>query len=128
MKKIILASCLLLLSLSAALAQGNQAIDPRITEVYGSYATQLTPDQMTWIQSQLQRSEIKKLPYTQGEQFTRLSQLRVETKFRPELTMETSFDPAHINPIKYNIDFFRKEDQTFRIDGTDYVLFVKKKD
>lgn len=118
--------CILFLSFFAAFSQ-NGNIDPRISEVYGSYAPQLNPAQLQIVNKQLDRSSVVNAPYSASEQLPKLSSLHIVTKYVPSLQMETTFDPAHINPLKYTINFSLDKDQTFRIDGTDYVLLIKKK-
>lgn len=127
MKKILLIATLFGFQLSTVLAQQLKATDSRIVEVYGTYAQQLTPEQLAWEQAKLDRTEVRKMPVTASEKFQKLSSLQVITKFVPTLTMEATFNPAKINPLKYAISFVRKEDQTFRIDNTEYVLVIAKK-
>ena len=108
--------------------QQLQASDPRIVEVYGSYAQQLTPEQLAWEETKLDRTEIRKMPVSADEKFKKLSSCGVITKFVPTLSMEASFaDPTKINPLKYSISFISNEDQIFRIDNTEYVLVITKK-
>lgn len=128
MKKTIVFVLLLLVSQISVFAQGNKQLDARITEVYGSATDNFTDAQIAWINSQIQRSEVRKVPFSAGEQYAKLSSLKVINKFVPTLTMETTFDPTHINPLKYAIDFNNtQQDQLFRIDNTDYVLVILKK-
>jgi hypothetical protein len=119
--------CLNLLAVNKSLAQANATVDPRITEVYGNFATQLNTEQLAWLNTKLQRSEVRHQPAVTGEQYPKLSSLKVIDKYIPGLKMETTFDPAHINPLKYTINFYQKTDLVYRIDGTDYILYIKKK-
>jgi len=118
--------CILFLSFFAAYCQSTTT-DPKIAEVYGSYVSRLSTAQINSLHENLQRSEVKQMPYSAGETLPKLSSLKVITKYVPSLQMESVFDPAHINPLKYAIDYYSNKDQTFRIDGTDYVLLIKKK-
>ena len=128
MNRIICLAVLLFFQLSTVIAQQSPATDPRITEVYGNYAQQLTPEQMAWTQTKLQRSEVHLLPFSASEQYPKLSSLSVINKYVPSLVMDSVFDPTHINPLKYTIDFYNtQEDLIYRIDNTDYVLFIAKK-
>jgi hypothetical protein len=119
--------CLLCCSFFAAFSQSN-SIDPRIQEVYGNDAAQLNSEQLQWLNTKLSRASVLQQPYAAGESLPKLSSLKVITKYVPGLKMETSFDPAKINPLKYYINFYSKTDQLFRIDGTDFVLLIKKKE
>jgi inosine-uridine nucleoside N-ribohydrolase len=127
MKKVILLALLLSSFASVVLAQGNATIDPRITEVYGNYVSQLNAEQLAWLNTKLQRSEVRHEPVAAGEQYPKLSEQQVVTKYIPTLKMETTFDPAHINPLKYTLNFNERKDLAYRIDGTDYILFIRKK-
>lgn len=101
-------------------------VDPRITEVYGSYVQQLNKDQLAWINDQLKRSIVEKMPVAGKEAYPLLSSLRLVTKYNAAVTRdEPSIAPLHINPLKYEINFHSKKDQYFSIDGTDYVLLIK---
>jgi len=127
MKNIVLITSLIGFQLSTAVAQQLTKADARLVELYGAYAEQLTPEQIAWEQSKLDRTEVRKMPITVGENLQNLSSVKVITKFVPTLTMESKFNPEKINPLKYAINFVSKEDQIFRIDNTEYVLIVKKK-
>ena len=128
MKKNFLVIILLGYQLSTVMAQGNGNIDPHIFEVYGSFASQLNNEQIAWLKTKIKRSSVSKEPVTPGETYPKLSTLPVVNKYIPELKMETVFDVSHINPLKYRIDFYNtKRDLVYRIDGTDYVLIIKKK-
>lgn len=127
MKNIVLIISLIGFQLSTAVAQQLTKADARLVELYGTYAEELTPEQIAWEQSKLDRTEVRKMPITVGENLQKLSSVKVITKFVPTLTMESRFNPEKINPLKYAINFVNKEDQIFRIDNTEYVLIVKKK-
>lgn len=122
------AICLLVVVASAAYAQSSSAVDQRITEVYGDYIQHLSQQQLQNLVTDLQRTEVQQVPVSQGESYPLLSSLRVINKYRPELQKEAVFDPQHINPLKYAVDFTAHKDIMYRIDGTDYVLLVRKKD
>jgi hypothetical protein len=119
--------CLLLGNSVDIHAQSSKIANPAITEVYGSYAPKLTPEQTTWLNSQLDRSEVKKLDRKADEKITLLSTVPLITKYVSNLQPDNFNQPQKINALKYAINFAGAEDQTFRIDGTDYVLFVKGK-
>ena len=120
---------LLLLSGSAyaATAQSSSRSAAFIAEVYNTSAAQFTQEQMAWLHNKLERSAVRQMPPTPGEAYPKLSSLPLVNKFTPDMKKETSFDPQNINPLKYRINFFSKQDQVFRIDGTEFVLFVKAK-
>lgn len=119
--------CLLLGNSTDIHAQSSKIANPAITEVYGSYAQNLTQEQAAWLNSQLDRSEVKKLDRKAGEKITLLSTVPLITKYVSNLQKDDFSQPLKVNALKYSINFATAEDQTFRIDGTDYILFVKGK-
>lgn len=127
MTRKLLIICLFCCTFFAAFSQNN-SIDSRIQEVYGNDVAKMNPEQLQWLNTKLSRTSVLPQPYKADEQIPKLSSLKVITKYVPSLKMENSFDPAKINPLKYYIDFYSKTDQFFRIDGTDFVLLIKKKE
>lgn len=120
-------TCLLLLNGIRSTAQSVKTTNPNITEVYGDFVKDLNQDQIAWLHNQLERSEVKKLVRQENEGLPLLSGVPLVTKYISNLQKDDFAAPLKINPLKYRINFMNKQDQTFRIDGTDYVLFVKGK-
>lgn len=120
-------TCLLLLNGIKSTAQSVKTTNPDIIEVYGDVVKDLNQEQIAWLHNQLERSEVKKLDRQEKEEFPLLSSLPLVTKYISNLQKDDFTEPLKINPLKYRINFMNKKDQTFRIDGTDYVLFVKGK-
>jgi hypothetical protein len=118
---------LLLLNSVNTYAQSSKVTQPDIIEVYGNVVNDLNQDQIAWLHNQLERSEVKKLTRQENEKFPLLSSLPLVTKYISNLQKDDFTEPLKINPLKYRINFMNKKDQTFRIDGTDYVLFVQGK-
>lgn len=100
---------------------------PEITEVYGKYVSDLNAEQIAWLYNKLERSEVKKMDRKAEEQIPLLSSVALLDKYVGDLKKDSFSEPLKINPLKYQINFMNKKDQVFRIDGTDYVLFVKGK-
>jgi hypothetical protein len=119
--------CLLLLNGIKSTAQSVKTTNPDIIEVYGDVVKDLNQEQIAWLHNQLERSEVKKLARQENEEFPLLSSLPLVTKYISNLQKDDFTQPLKINPLKYRINFMNKKDQTFRIDGTDYVLFVQGK-
>lgn len=121
-------TCLLLLNgTMSSSAQSAKVTNPNIVEVYGDFLKDLNSDQIAWANNKLERSEVKKLDRKVNEELPLLSGLPLMTKYVNNLKRDEFTEPLKINPLKYEINFMSKKDQTFRIDGTDYVLFVKGK-
>lgn len=114
-------------SATTATAQQTSA-DPRITEAYGAaYASQLTPEQLRWIDNQLSRCEILQEAVNPSENYPAISSIPRVKKYIPQIPEETAINPQTLNPLTYAIDFHKAIDVKYRIDGTDYVLLVRKK-
>jgi len=101
-------------------------LDPRILEVYGSRAEHLSPEQLAWLNNQLSRCEIIEEPSDPTEPYLLISQVPLLDKYVSQLQINHP-DIQSFNPLKYAIDFHKKTDMKYRIDGTPYVLLVRKK-
>lgn len=82
---------------------------------------------MQWLHTKLERSQVLQQPFTVGESYPKLSGLKVIDKYIPGLQPDDFSQPLQVNPLKYTISFYEKKDLVYRIDGTDYVLLIKKK-
>lgn len=100
--------------------------DPRLIEVFGTYAMQLSSEDLEWIQNELDRCEIRRLPFTSRETYPKLSSVPLLDKYVPDIKTEPVFDPHNINPLKFQFDFTSRTDITYRIDNTDYIIIIKK--
>lgn len=104
-------------------------LDPRILEVYGSQAEifqKSDPELIFHLEKLLNiRFEVRTLPYETGEKFPRLSQVSLMNKFNPDLQRDLVFKPETFNPLKYELDLFAATDKVYRVDQTDYILFIK---
>ncbi|KAA5533318.1 hypothetical protein F0919_12280 [Taibaiella lutea] len=108
-------------------SQTTATIPAAVKQAYGDAATSFSKEQIDWLINQLERSKIQKKKLITGEAIPLLSSVSLMSKFIPSLQKDNFNNPQSINPLKYNIDFFKTEDQSFRIDGTDYVLFIAGK-
>lgn len=108
-------------------SQTTKNIPAAAKVVYGDVIESFSAEQISWLTDQLDRSKIQQRNRTASETIPLLSSVSLMTKFTPSLKKDDFSNPQSINPLKYNIDFFKTEDQFFRIDGTDYVLFVAGK-
>lgn len=116
------------LQLAGLIVYGQKtSADTRIAEVYTTYVKDLNPEQLAWINNELSRSEIRKDAFSKDEKYPLLSSVPLVNKYNPQIAKDDFSKPMEINPIKYQISFMDTKDQTFRIDGTDYILFIKGK-
>src|SRR5690606_3145529 len=127
MKKIALFLMLFCASITISFAQ-PAAVDSRISEVYGTYTSQLSVEQLQWLENVLNRCEIVEQTATQVADLPLLSGVPMVEKFGSQ-DPALPADPQQVNPLKYMIKFNKTEiNQYFRIDGTNYVLVVHKLD
>ena len=69
------------------------------------------------------RVEIISLP-NYYKDYKLLSQVPLFNKYNSSLKREV-FSKSTFNPLKYNFDFYAKQNQIFRIDHTDYYIVIK---
>ena len=126
--RIIILSCIALYIHTAA--QG-QAMSPeaQIAQVHGDYTIKLSADQRNWQLNCLSRCEVVAgtAPELAGLSIPNLSTVGLNNKFVSTLTIDTTYNIASFNPLKYQIDFFKEVDQYFKIGSSAYVLKVHKK-
>lgn len=126
MKKIILVLCIVSAASFAANAQLSNT--DKISQVYGSFASQLNPEQLSWINNCLSRCQIiEAADLPQGVTTKVLSTVSLQKKF-VDVQPDATYNSQTFNPLKYNINFFNKADQYFTIDNTSKVLKVAKKE
>jgi len=127
--KALLLLALAVLCLSAPDLNSQIPTDQRIVEVYGDHLEpirQADPQRFADIEKMLSlRFEIRKLKMEAGEKFPRLSQVPLFNKYNPSLQRDAAFDPTNFNPLKYDLEFFAPTDKVYRVDGSDYILFIK---
>jgi len=109
-------------------AQASGSYESKIAEAYGTYTSQLSVDQLNWLNNCLGRCTVSETAYAEGETIKNLSSVSLNKKFVSTLAYDDTYDAATFNPLKYNINFFDKKDQYFRIFNTGYVLKVKRKE
>jgi len=117
-----------MLVMNAAAQESKSSIE-KIYEVYGS-----AWDEIVAIDSQRQsvfidllenRVEIALVPYEKGEKYTPLSTVPLFNKFNSSIKADETFDPENFNILKYDLPFFSMRNLSYRVDGTDYVIFIK---
>ena len=54
-----------------------------------------------------------------------LSEVPLFDAFVSNLTRDEFFNPKTFNPLKYNFPFYRRGNQLFRVDQTDYFILIK---
>lgn len=54
-----------------------------------------------------------------------LSEVPLFEAFVSNLQRDFVFNPQEFNPLKYNFSFYSRGEHIYRVDGTDYLIFVK---
>ncbi|MCX7745112.1 MAG: hypothetical protein N2167_11160 [Flavobacteriales bacterium] len=126
MKIIIIYLCLLF---SLTFRINSQVIDEKIMNVYGTKQSDFfinNPDLYSFFENLLvNRIEYLYEPYQVGEKYPKLSTIPLNNKYNPALTRDENFDLNTFNPLKYQLNFYSKNIQVYRIDNTEYLLIIK---
>lgn len=124
--------CLLIamaLSISTYAQTSTRSSLDKIQEVYGSYWNELVKvdsNRQKVLTDLLEnRIEIMEEPYFEGEKYEKLSSVSLFKKYNSNLTKDTVFDPNTFNVLKYDINFFSQREQVYRVDGTNYIIYIK---
>jgi hypothetical protein len=134
MKKLLLASFLMLSGYCGLNAQTQTAATPEVAaktkafavEVYQTYTVYTSPAQLAAYQQILDRIEVKSLQVTANENYTPLSTVALKDKYNPALVRDnaSTFNPSNFNALKYMFELFPKQDKIYRVDGTQYVIVI----
>ena len=54
-----------------------------------------------------------------------LSQVGLFDRYNSNLVMDATYNPITFNPLKYNLDFYRRGSVMYRIGNTDYFIIIK---
>lgn len=97
----------------------------KIEEVYGPNFFDNKQDLLRHFHHLLSyRIEYKNLPPTTDEKYPKLSAVPLMNK-HGEISIDRGFNPNTFNPLRYELNFFSKQTQIYRIDDSDYVLIIK---
>lgn len=101
----------------------------KIQEVYGSYWNEVIKvdnDRQKVLTDLLEtRTEIYEEKYFEGEKYEKLSSVSLFNKYNSDLKKDEVFDVNTFNILKYDINFFSSRDKIYRIDGTNYIVYIK---
>ena len=101
----------------------------KIQEVYGSYWNEVIKvdnDRQKGLTDLLEtRTEIYEEKYFEGEKYEKLSSVSLFNKYNSDLKKDEVFDVNTFNILKYDINFFSSRDKIYRIDGTNYIVYIK---
>ena len=107
---------------------GNQAVDPRISEVFADQLQQLVlsdPQRLKNLNAILnQRYEVVDFTYKSDEKHPKLSSVRLFNKYNPNLQRDVIFDKSTFNILRYDLDFYAPTDKIYRIDDTNLIIIV----
>ncbi len=121
--------------LSPASAQSSHLTNQeKIKEVYGNFVQQMSPEQLHWVESCLNRCQIIKQTDIEPEAVIQnLDDVPVLDKYDPALTkidyatVSSDFIHSNFNPLRYAFDFFQNKNQYFRIGKGDNILKISKR-
>ncbi len=104
-------------------------VDPRIVEVYGDQLENMVlrfESRLNSLTKLLnERIVIEVLPYSEGEGFTKLSEVPLFNKYNKNLKRDEVFNPETFNALKYQMAFFTaREKVIYRVDNTSYIVKI----
>ena len=101
----------------------------KIQEVYGSYWNEVIKvdnDRQKVLTDLLEnRVEIIDQPFVEGEKYDKLLSVPLFNKYNSQLEKDVQFDLDTFNILKYDLNFFSSREQVYRIDGTNYIVYIK---
>lgn len=137
MKRLLLSSLIVLSACYSSNAQTTTASDQQINvktknyaeEVYKDYTVYTSPAHLALYEENLSRVEVKTMPVSGTENYTLLSSVDLKNKYNPQLTRDNAgnFNPSQFNALKYLFDFYPKQDKTYRVDNTQYLIVIHAK-
>lgn len=123
---------LLLLCGILCISQNSKAqtmtVSEMLTQVYSSYATSFTTEQIDWATNCKERCTILTLTLSALDTIPALSTIPINNKINDSLTADNTYDAITFNPLKYQINFKLDYDQYFRFGSTNTILKVAKED
>lgn len=101
-------------------------VEQNVREFYKNAPQFTTNEYMAFYFEKLSRISVKTKPITEGENYTLLSSLVLLNKYNPDLKRDDSrtFDPESFNALKYNFNFFPKQEVIYRVDNTPYIIVI----
>lgn len=106
--------------------KSGEQIHKHILEVYKEKSTELVFTNDTRyksIESIFQRLFIVKRAVQKDEKYIKLSSIPLNNKYNQALKKSNGFNLKKFNPLQYQLDFFSKKKNIYRIDNT-YVLVL----
>ena len=102
----------------------------QLAEVYGASLEKeilSRPNRVLSMKNLLRnRIVIEKRPNPQDQkECTLLSEVPLFDAFVSTLQRDSVFDPQEFNPLKYTLSFYSRGEHMYRVDGTDYFIFIK---
>lgn len=121
--------------LSPASAQNSRLTNQeKIKEVYGNFLQQMSPEQLHWITSCLDRCQIINQSEIEPEAVIQnLEDVPLLDKYNPSLTkidysvVSSEYIFSNFNPLRYAFDFFQDKNQYFRIGTGKNILKISKR-
>jgi hypothetical protein len=106
-----------------------QQVNGKIQEVYGDKTQELVakdPIRLSFLNDLLDnRINIIESELTPNDKYVKLSSVNLLNKYNPALTRDVVFDPVNFNPLKYDLNFFPKTTEIYRVDNTDYLIVIQ---
>lgn len=110
-------------------ASNAQQINSKIQELYGDKTREIAqndPERIKALTNLLDnRVQVVESPVNAKEVYPKLSEMGLLNKYNPDLKRDLVFDPNNFNPLKYDLNFFSKKTEAYRVDNTDYIIVIQ---
>lgn len=101
----------------------------QIKEVYGVQAEKEIlnrPQRLKDVKHLLRnRIEIKLVPGGDLKPCPLLSEIPLFDTYVQSITRDVNFNPQSFNPLKYSLHFYSRNGAMYKVDGTNYYIFIK---
>lgn len=97
--------------------------------MYGDYLQEVKkvdPERLVYLNQLVkERISIVTIPRTVDEKYAKLSEFNLFNIYNPNLKRDEVVDVNTFNALKYDLTFFARTIMIYRIDDTDYVIFIQ---
>lgn len=115
-----------LLLLCSYISTAQLSNTEKIAQVYGETAASMSTEQLNWVNNCLSRCEVI-ASESSVSTVKDIADVPLNNKYT-SVVADANYDAATFNPLKYRFDFFKKEDQYFRLFDSGKILKIKGKE
>ncbi len=117
---------LLTAALNSEIAFAQATVTDKIEEVYGPTNGEFfknNPDLIQFFNNLLEnRIHYSHSPIEPNEKYEKLTNIPLNNKYNPNIQRDVVFDPNTFNPLKYQLNFYSRFTQIYRIDNENLLM------